>query len=163
DEFIMSKETNYIKQLRKRIELTSSDDSITNESKLKSKYDFNVPNTNLVVKREIIHLTSLEEDIFYFVEQFRETVLLTCWDNQTSLSVLSSIISDNLRKQIMHIKDCETALEQLLRLKYTKELAFYYNDLLGEVTQEKFFTIKKYKDIIINIIQRLAICCSLGK
>ncbi|KCZ82408.1 hypothetical protein H312_00066 [Anncaliia algerae PRA339] len=132
------KEDNYINKLRRRIELSNTEESISNDFKTRSKYDYNVPNTNMTVRRDLIHLTNLEENIFYFVEQFRETVTLTGWDSQTALSVLHSIIADNIRKQIITIKDCDLALEHILKLKYKKELTFYYNDFWKNYIKKTF-------------------------
>ncbi|KAG0441748.1 hypothetical protein DMUE_0823 [Dictyocoela muelleri] len=116
-------------------------------------------NTTISIKRTYSMLEDIQrQDLFRWRNEFMQTVKLTRWEEQTAVEVLKSSIGS---KYYDLIEDFNTVNDIMIKIsKKKKNFNHYlkYLNMLSNIKQDDFLTIKEYKDYIHKICIRLQTC-----
>ena len=97
----------------------SSDDFDHHPKKVIFKYE--VKNTKLTLERELEYLEYLRyQDLSKWIQEFKDTVKLCTWEEETALSVLKSISSPEVLKHIRDSAALKDAYNSLIDVQYPR-------------------------------------------
>ncbi|KAG0441659.1 hypothetical protein DMUE_0886 [Dictyocoela muelleri] len=119
--------------------------------------DYKIEDTDIKMTREIYILDNYNQNVFEFIENFRETAKLTNWSDKVSLKVLKSLISDEIRIDISDSLDVERAFNIILRNKYLIQYLPRLSSYLQSLKLANFKTIDEYCIHIKEVIKRVEV------
>ncbi|KAG0441140.1 hypothetical protein DMUE_1272 [Dictyocoela muelleri] len=118
-------------------------------------------NTTITIKRSFPMLEDIsKQDLFRWKEEFLQTAKLANWDDYTIYEVLKSSIDATYYSLIEDVNDASTLITRIFQEKYPTKHYLKYLNMLSNVRQDNFLTIKEYKEAIKSICARLRICMS---
>ncbi|KAG0435920.1 Transposon Tf2-6 polyprotein, partial [Dictyocoela muelleri] len=121
------------------------------------------PNTNISIQRSFAMLESIEhQDLFSWKDEFEQTIALASWDENTALGVLKASVTN----KYLHLVQTQTTLtgawSSIFQHKYPYSDHIKYLNQLSNIRQNTYLTIKEYRNQIVKLCTRLAICLGWG-
>ncbi|KAG0420404.1 hypothetical protein EQH57_0160, partial [Dictyocoela roeselum] len=138
---------------RKDIRVKTVDETYTSQ---KIEFTHTPPNTTISIRRSFSMLEDIQkQDLFKWRNEFIQTVKLAQWNEVTAVEVLKSAIESQYHDLIDGLDTIEKIMNKIFKTKYPESHYIRYLNMLANVKQDDFLTIKEY---INDICQRLMIC-----
>ena len=136
-------------------ERDTQSENLTNN--VKYNFTFTIPNTEIKMNRELLQLSSLNNDLENWITCFRDTVKICNWTDTQAHNILRAIIHPNIFNLIKQLNTVDTILDTLLSIQYQPEDYYKYFEEAKRIKQNKFFRITEYKNEIERIFRILAV------
>ncbi|KAG0417846.1 hypothetical protein EQH57_0858, partial [Dictyocoela roeselum] len=108
-------------------------------------------------------LESLEDqDIFRWKEEFEQTMMLAAWTETAAVGVIKASCANKYLSLIQDKSTLNDIWATLLKYKYPHSDHLKYLNKLWGMRQNSFLTIKEYRDKIVDLCTRLAVCLDWG-
>lgn len=96
------------------------------------------------------------------IKKFKNARELCCWNEETSLNILSVLIKDDLAEITRNFKCTETIFDSLIRHQYPLSDRIKFLDKLKHLQQTNFYTIEEYQKEISDTITNLGYCKAIS-
>ncbi|KAG0437751.1 hypothetical protein DMUE_3506 [Dictyocoela muelleri] len=93
------------------------------------------------------------QHLFKWKNEFFKTAQLANWDEQTALEVLKSSIDTQYFDIVAGEHTVESAINSIMCVKYPRNHYLRYLNMLSNLNQDNYLTIKEYKQAISDICE----------
>ena len=124
----------------------------------KANFTYTPPTTHINIQKSMAVLSSIiDQDLFLWEAEFRNTATACRWDESTSNHVLESVTANELHGRYIGKETTDAKIEALFHYKYNESNALKLQTELASLKQFKVPTVAIYMTCISELTRRLSI------